>query len=60
MRLLKRYPILIVGIGLIVLANNILQFAPGQVQTGNMALFIPGFLIALGFLGMFVNKRIAR
>ncbi len=60
MRIVKRYPILMVLIGIIVFANNMLRFAPGQAQSGNMAYYIPAFLVLFGLFGMFMKKRLAR
>lgn len=55
MRLFKRFPWLFITLGLVLIANNFLKFAPAQVMQPPMNYLVPIVLIVIG-AGLYVVK----
>ena len=56
-RIFTRYPALYFVAAGIIIANNLIQFAPAQVLKGNMGFIIPGIFIALGTVGLIMKAK---
>mgnify|MGYP003582501718 CR=1 FL=1 len=53
MRLFKRYPWLLIALGLVLIANNFLKFAPAQVLQAPLSYIVPLLMIVIG-VGFYV------
>lgn len=48
MRIFKRFPWLFIALGLVLIANNVLKFAPAQVLQPPMSYIVPILFIVIG------------
>ncbi|MFL9835699.1 hypothetical protein [Chryseobacterium terrae] len=57
MALFKRFPWLFILLALVIVANNILKFAPAQVMQAPLSYIIPVVFFVIGILGYIIKSN---